>query len=399
MPPLLHVLGAGPWQLPTLRRAKARGLRVLVTDLFAERPGYAVADMHEQVDITDPAATLAAARRHGIDGILCDTTDIGVATAAHVAAALGLPGIGADAAARCTRKDLLRQACAARQVDQPCFRVVGDRSAAQLAGAALGLPLIAKPVDNQSGRGVMRVDTPDRVASAFAHALAHSRAGAVVMEQWVDGSEHIVDGVVFDGRAVMLAIASKPADARNVTIGTRIDYLSGADFERAHEQLAPTVQAVVRAVGLTQGVFHAELLASPQRVVPIDFAARGGGVMIHHHVVEHVCGTSPIDLAIDAALGHAARPALQARRGASIRFLQAPRGLLRAVSGVAEAAALPGVAAVHIAVEPGSPVGALQDKEDRPGFVVALADDTAEARAIADRACGLLHFDILAEQP
>ena len=219
------------------------------------------------------------------------------------------------------------------------------------------------------------------------------------MEQWVDGSEHIVDGVVFDGQAVMLAIASKPADARNATIGTRIDYLSGAAFERAHARLAPAVQAVVHAVGLTRGVFHAELLASPQRVVPIDFAARGGGVMIHHHVVAHVCGASPIDLAIDAALGSETRPALRARRGASIRFLQAPRGVLRAVGGVAEAVAQPGVAAVHIAVEPGGPIGALQTKDDRPGFVVALADDTAQAIAIADRACGLLHFDILAEQP
>jgi hypothetical protein len=52
-PKLLHVLGAGPWQLPTVRLAKSIGYRVLVTDVYAERPAYALADFHEVVDITD----------------------------------------------------------------------------------------------------------------------------------------------------------------------------------------------------------------------------------------------------------------------------------------------------------------------------------------------------------
>ncbi len=396
---LLHVLGAGPWQLPTLRRAKARGLRVLVTDLFAQRPGYEIADLHEQVDITDADATLRVARRHGIDGILCDTTDIGVATAAHVAAALSLPGIGPQAAACCTRKDLLRQACAAAGIDAPGFRVAATLPQARAAADALGLPLVVKPVDNQSGRGVARVGTAAGLEKAFEQALRQSRHGAVVVEQWFDGIEHIVDGVVVDGEAVPLAIASKCPDERNSTIGTRIDYLSGPAHLQAEARLAPVVQAVMRALGLARGVFHAELLVSAQRVVPIDVAARGGGVMIHHRVVEHVSGVSPIDLAIDGALGQPVRPLPGPRRGACIQFLRPAAGLLRSIDGVAEALAIDGVAAVHLAVAPGSRIGAPQDKDDRPGFVVALATDTVQAQAIAARACERLHFDICPEVP
>ena len=80
--PLLHVLGGGPWQTITVRRAQALGCDVLVTDLYPERPAYAFAERHEVIDITDREATLDAARRHHIDGILCDTTDVGVPTAA-----------------------------------------------------------------------------------------------------------------------------------------------------------------------------------------------------------------------------------------------------------------------------------------------------------------------------
>ena len=50
--PLLHVLGGGPWQLPTVAKAKELGLRVLVTDMYRDRPAYALADIHEVIDIT-----------------------------------------------------------------------------------------------------------------------------------------------------------------------------------------------------------------------------------------------------------------------------------------------------------------------------------------------------------
>ena len=49
MPPLLHVLGGSPWQIPTVRLAKSMGYRVLVTDYFQDRPAYAYADFHEVV--------------------------------------------------------------------------------------------------------------------------------------------------------------------------------------------------------------------------------------------------------------------------------------------------------------------------------------------------------------
>ena len=53
--PLLHVIGAGPWQVATISRAQQLGFRVLVSDGLAGRPGFAVADLYELADITDPS--------------------------------------------------------------------------------------------------------------------------------------------------------------------------------------------------------------------------------------------------------------------------------------------------------------------------------------------------------
>src|SRR5215831_10798249 len=100
----IHILGAGQWQIPAIKLAKALGYRVFVTDMYQERPGHQLADDYEVVDITDREQTLRAAGARRIDGIVCDTTDVGVPTMAWVAERLGLPGIGYDTALNFTNK-------------------------------------------------------------------------------------------------------------------------------------------------------------------------------------------------------------------------------------------------------------------------------------------------------
>ena len=67
---LIHILGGGQWQLPTIRLAKSLGYRTLVTDMYAERPGYALVDEHAVIDITDQEGTLRVAEKYRIDGIV-----------------------------------------------------------------------------------------------------------------------------------------------------------------------------------------------------------------------------------------------------------------------------------------------------------------------------------------
>jgi len=108
-PRLIHILGGGQWQVPSVMLAKSLGYRVLVTDMYPQQPAAGHADEFVQVDITDREATLEVARRHRIHGIVCDTTDVGVPTMAYVADVLGLPGIGLETALNFTNKFRMRQ--------------------------------------------------------------------------------------------------------------------------------------------------------------------------------------------------------------------------------------------------------------------------------------------------
>lgn len=374
--------------MPTVELARAMGYRVLVTDMFAQRPAYAIADFSEMVDITDRDATLAAARRHRIDGVVCDSTDVGVPTAAFVAQAMGLPGMGLEVALNCTDKARLRARTASSGMH---YRVIASVDELPSALDAIGLPLVIKPADNQSGRGVQILRSASQATQAFEHAMGFSRSGRVLLEQHLAGTELIVDGFVTDGAVTVLSVAVKTPYADNPTLARRIHYPLPADLPVPLIQLQGVTQDTMSALGLQQGVFHAEFMACHDRIVPIDVAARGGGVLIYRRVIPHVSGVDVNRAMIEWAMG--GKPAITPRadrRCANIEFLRMPAGRVSAVLGVDEASAVEGVAAIVFNVKPGDLVGPIKDKDQRPGYIVALGDSSAVAIEACERAMALL---------
>ena len=364
------------------------GHRVLVTDMYGARPAYAIADLHEVVDITDRDATLAVARRHRIDGVICDTTDVGVPTAAFVAQSLSLSGIGLEAALNCTDKARMRRLTSDSVVR---YQVVRQASELHQAVGDVGLPLVVKPADNQSGRGVRIVSHPAEVQGAFDRAWAFSRSGRVLLEQVLTGTELIVDGFVTHGDAAILAVAMKTPYADNPTISSRIHYPMANDLPVDAHGLQQVCQSTIAALGLRQGVFHAEFMVCPDRIVPIDIAARGGGVLIYRHVVPHVSGVDVNRAMIDLAMGGSPVTSPRATRGcANIEFLRMPMGHLDAVLHAEQARAVEGVSAVVFNIAPGEAVGPLNDKDQRPGYIVALGETSQATITACEQARALL---------
>ena len=387
---LLHVLGGGPWQVPTVTRAKQLGYRVLVTDVHAERPAYAIADHHEVVDITNLDATLRVARAYGVGGIVCDTTDVGVPTAAYVADQLGLPGIGFATALNCTNKGRLRHLAAAAGVAVPRYRLVAPGEVLRDMDGAWAYPIVVKPVDNQSGRGVSLVDRPDQLGTAVATARGFTREGTVLIEECLRGTEVIVDGFVAGGAVHVLGLSQKVPDPDAPTVAVRITY--SAQFPRAvAEAIVDTNRRTLAALGLSFGVFHAEYFVDDFHVVPIDVAARGGGAHIYTHVIPNVSGVDVGRCTIDAAMGQ--RVSVSPRvppMAANLEFLRLPAGTLQRVDGLDEALSSPGVVVVHLNVAPGSPVGTPMNKDDRPGHIVTIGATADEAVARGTFARGRL---------
>ena len=78
------------------------------------------------------------------------------------------------------------------------------------------------------------------------------------------------------------------------------------------------------------------------------------------------------------------------RRSADVEFFRTAPGVLDDVLGIDEALCVPGIAGVHVNLEPGQRMGSLDHKDDRLGFLVALGERTADSLAAAESAKSLL---------
>src|SRR5262245_5890145 len=173
----LLILTAGMWQVPVIARAKELGLTVIATDQNSAAPGLALADVSELVSCLDRDAVLAVARKHRVDGVVAEQTDVAVVTAAHVAQELGLPGIDVDTALRATNKWLMREACRRAGVPIPKYRKVKSPDEARQAAEEIGLPVVVKPVDGQSSKGVAKVWQLSDIPHWYESARLASRCG------------------------------------------------------------------------------------------------------------------------------------------------------------------------------------------------------------------------------
>lgn len=368
----LHVLGGGLWQLPTIRLAKTLGYRTLVTDMHADCPGYALADRHEQVDITDRAATLEAARRHRVDGIICDTTDVGVPTMAYVAEQLGLPGIGYETALNFTNKHRMRTLSRQAGVPNPEFELVRTSDEFKRAARRIGWPVVGKPVDSQSSRGVHIIRRIDDLDGLWPEIVGFSRTGGVMVESFLDGIEVTVEGMAIEGEAQVIGVSDKDHFPHRPTVANRLTYPADLPLH-VIDRIVAVNRLVVHALGLKTGVTHGEYIVTRDDVYLVEIAARGAGSYVYSHIVPFLAGIPVPELYLRFAMGEMwqARP-LTPGRAANLAFFDFPSGRVERIEGLEEAKRLPGVETIFLDFSVGDRLAPPTDDRSRHGLAVVF---------------------------
>lgn len=378
--------------------ARSLGYGVLVTDMYEDAPGYQYAEEYAAIDIRDRVRTLDWARKHAIDGIICDTTDVGVPTAAYVAGELGLRGIGYETALRFTNKYLMREAAAKAGVRQPRYVALSDASHLERIDA-IGYPVVVKPVDSQSSRGVRKVSDRSELESAVRNALEQSNVKQVLVEEWIDGTEVTVEAMCRDGRVSVLGISDKEHYAHTPQVASRLTY-PPAMSDHLLAKICEANAAVIGALGLVTGVTHAEyMVTGDARIYLVEVAARGGGNRLYTHIAPYLSGVPIPRCYLEWTLGSDA-PWPQPDgipRAAILDFFDLPTGTVRSIEGIADGSRVPGVAELCLELSVGRDFGGADNDRARPGYVVAFGKTRAEVIAIAERAKALVRVEITPE--
>ena len=303
--------------------------------------------------------------------------DSGLDLAALLCEYFHLPGNSPEAVRQTRDKLAFRNLL--RRGGLPCpdfFHLDGDAQAHMLP-PALRFPVVVKARRLNASRGVIRADAPPDYAYAVQRVRAIQAKSdrdaielGLIVEAFIPGSEHALEGLLQDGRLRTLALIDKP-DPLNGPYFEETLYVTPSRLpQSSRERIAQTVQRACELAGLSSGPIHAEMRVNAQGVWLLEIAARSIGGLCGR-MLRPALGMSLEELILRHALK---RPLPEAQPGAANGVLMIPiaqHGIFRGVRGLDQALAVAGVSGIQISASPGQRVAPPPEGASYLGFVFA----------------------------
>jgi biotin carboxylase len=398
VPKAFVLAGGSRSQLGLLEQARALGHAVCVIDGAETAPLLAEADHPIVRSFADVDGVLAELEQLEIEPVAIATmgSDQAVLPTARLAERLGLPGLPVHTAEIVADKRKMRAAFEAAGVASPPGRDITGTDAVALA--EVGLPAVVKPVDGSGQRGVSEIRSSGELPTAVERALAASRAGAAVLERYVQGDEYTVNGFLLEGEYFPMSVTQRrlhPPPPLGVCIAHR--YPSKFEAERELFELA---QAASSAVGIESGPSYVQMRVDAERPWVIEVGARLGGGK-DAELAKLVTGFDAIRANVLWTLGELTRGDLRAGTAEApcgqVRFVVAPPGRITRLDAK-PALELEGVHEAGFYWQQGMVLPPLTSGAERLGYLLLTAADEAELDARTEQALNALVIEIAAEQ-
>lgn len=293
--------------IPTI---KSWGYRVALISEFPFDVGTSDADAFIEANSKDPKAALCAAKGLVESGIeingvisLCWDTAISVAT---IAAELGLYSVSITSAMKATHKDLRSETFREYGVPSPKYAVISSYEQLLQIVQEFEFPVVLKPIDQSSSKGVIRVDSIKDLGFSYVHCKSFSERADIMLNEYLVGSEHSVEGMMVDGIFYLTAISDRVFHYDKyhpffVEVG---DVMPTVLSEDVKKELYDVTRSAALSLGLTTGVVKGDLVYSARKGVSVlEIAARLGGPRFGTEMVPLSNGTNILKAAIQQAVG------------------------------------------------------------------------------------------------
>jgi biotin carboxylase len=297
----LLVLAASLYQLDAIRTAKRLGMRVITTDTLPSNPGHALADRAYSVDTTNVSGVIEIAKVERIDGVIAPCTDVAVYTAARVAEELGLPGVRSEAARIVTSKATFREFMAMQGMRVPRYQILDVRTDLPTGLFTNGQRCIIKPDKASGSKGIFILGSDAELSERLPQSLAHSPNGKLVIEEFIDGHQGTVEGVLREGRAALKFILDRQT-APAPYVSTTGHQLPTVLHEGQQTMVVEAIETLWQKLGVTESVFDCDFVIQGDKVYLIEITPRLGGNSISQ-LLRWCAGVDLVEISVQAAVG------------------------------------------------------------------------------------------------
>lgn len=297
---------------------RAHGYDVYYLTCSTKTTGYEFAGVRQGVGRGLDEVKRVAAQWHQAEQFdaIITTDEASVIATAALAEHLGLHGIGLGAAKASRNKLYMREAHRRFGAPHPRFAACDSTEKALAAAAEFGYPVIVKPTLGAASEHVHKISSAQEMCATFPAVLASNKTYSHVsvevasdeigpnlflVEEYLEGSEHAIDGFVCNGRLTVGSIA----DRLSTNLDTFDNDLYRAPTALDSEQrrlVVAAVEAGANAQGLKLAVVHAEVRFHHGKPHILEIAARPGGGSIPH-VAKAAYGYCSVTAALRVATG------------------------------------------------------------------------------------------------
>lgn len=393
------ILGANNFVIPLIKRAKKEGLYTIIVSPDKTEPGFEYADERVYTDLRDKDKVLEAAEKLNIDGIITDQAETPVRTVAYVAEQLKLPGIGVDKSELFTNKYLMRETCRRIGIDTIKYKLVDNVEDAIAFFDTMDCDAIMKPIDSAGSRGVVKIKDIETIREEFEYTKSASKSGKVIIEEYIEGKELLLDGVVFNGEYQTIICGEY---IKCDIPGVFSEYMGKYPAEITKEQydmVNALVKRIIEGFGLPWGRTHTEVKINDKGAWLMETAARGGGRYISSGIVPLMTDFSSEKFLLDACLGQVSEVPKIRKKNVSAGYVSLflPKGEVISVEGLQNVIDLPYTYSHNFEdIKVGFKTSEFKDKiEGR--FIHLVAKDDAELYARVEEIKRLIKIRVKTE--
>ena len=298
----LIILGTNEYQNPLIIRAKELGYE---THVFGIKKGYIgekTADVYHPIDILNYDILWQEVKKINPSGVVSIASELAMHPMNFLLRKMGIPCNSIETEKIATNKFLMRCAMKENGLDSPKFVLVENGfDINNLKGFIY--PLIIKPVDLSSSRGVMKIDSPDELTMAIDYAMSWSKTKQAIIEEFIEGPEYSGESIAYEGEYHLLAVTEKSTTGPPHFVETR--HKQPANLSK--DMLQKVEQTLFRAfssLGIQYGAIHPEFRISKDgKIYFMEIGARMGGDCIGSDLVPLSTGYDYMGMVIQIGCG------------------------------------------------------------------------------------------------
>ena len=295
------VLCGGLPQIELIKNLKIRGITTILADYNEKCIARPYADFFYPVSTLDVEGVKDLAVKEKVDFVITVCADQVLLVMAEVSDALNLPCyIDFETAKNVSNKNYMKQIFVKNNVPTTqfvCLKLFDPKAVSHLK-----YPIIVKPVDSYSSRGVKKVHNIIELEEAFAQAVNISRTKTAIIEEFFEGRELTVDVYVEDGKANLLSVSELyKIPGNNKFVIHRLIHPAPVS-EDVVNKVKDTAQKIADGFGLKNTTMLIQLITDGKDVSVVEFCARtGGGVKFQF--IKKVSGFDVVDAIVKLTLG------------------------------------------------------------------------------------------------